>query len=71
MAAPASRTAVQLPALLPVLVGAETVVIASDLGDAVRYGLGGLVLVALVTVLYRLGRTRRVKGAGGAASPTV
>ncbi|MDP9848304.1 hypothetical protein [Streptosporangium lutulentum] len=68
MAAPTSRSAV---ALLPSLVAAETVVIASDLGDAVRYGLGGLVLVALVAVIYQLGRTRRVKGAGGATSPTV
>jgi hypothetical protein len=71
MAALASRPAVQLSTLLPVLTGAETVVIASDLGGAVRYGLGGLVLVALVAVIYQLGRTRRVKGADGAASPAV
>ena len=70
MAAPASHSTVRLTALLPVLISSETVVISSDLGNPVRYGLGGLVLVVLLAVISQLGRTLRATGTD-AASPTV
>ncbi|MGW1952164.1 hypothetical protein ACWCPI_05265 [Streptomyces sp. NPDC001920] len=52
------NSVVPLAALLAVLVGAEVAVIAGDLGDGVRYPLGGVILAGLILGAYRLGHAR-------------
>jgi hypothetical protein len=47
-----------LTAVLAVLAGCEVLLIGSDFSNGVRFGLGGLVALALVAVVYRLGRNR-------------
>jgi hypothetical protein len=47
-----------LTAVLATLTGCEVIVIGSDFSDGVRFGLGGLVALALVAVVYQLGRNR-------------
>ncbi|MYR44894.1 hypothetical protein [Streptomyces sp. SID5910] len=53
-----SRT-VPIAALVMVLCGAEVAVVGSDMGDAARYGLGAVVLAALLAAVFQLGRTLR------------
>jgi hypothetical protein len=46
-------------ALVAVLGGAEVAVITSDMGDGARYGIGAVLLVALLASVFRLGRVHR------------
>ncbi|MFJ8541624.1 hypothetical protein ACIRFH_06285 [Streptomyces sp. NPDC093586] len=46
-------------ALVVVLCGAEVAVIGSGMGDGARYGLGAVVLVALLAAVHRLSRAAR------------
>ncbi|WP_019545276.1 hypothetical protein [Streptomyces sulphureus] len=45
--------------VMAVLIAVDAALISSDLDNAVRYGLGGAVVVALVVGAFQLGRTRR------------
>lgn len=47
--------------VMAVLVCAEVAVMASGLDDAPRYGIGAVIVVALVVGAYRLGRSRRAR----------
>ena len=48
-----------LVAVLAALVAAAAVLLTVDVSDGVRYGVGGVVLVALVAVVAQLARQRR------------
>lgn len=48
-----------LISVLAALVACEAVVLASDLGNGVRYGVGGVVALAMVLVVFRLSQSRR------------
>jgi hypothetical protein len=47
-----------LIAVLAALAGCEVIVISSDFSDGVRFGLGGLVALAIVAVVFQLSRNR-------------
>lgn len=49
-----------LLAVLAALVACEATVLLGDLDNGVRYGVGGVVALALVLVVFQLSRTRRV-----------
>ena len=55
---PERRTGGALIPALAVLAGAETIVISSDLSDGIRYGVGGVLAVVLIALVFRLGRER-------------
>ena len=45
--------------VMAVLIAVDAALISSDLDNAVRYGFGGVVVVALVVGAFQLGRARR------------
>ncbi|CAL9481115.1 hypothetical protein [Streptomyces sp. enrichment culture] len=48
-------------ALIAILCGAEVAVITSDMENTVRYGLGAVLLLALIACVFQLSRTRRTR----------
>ncbi|MDG9726524.1 MULTISPECIES: hypothetical protein [unclassified Streptomyces] len=46
-------------ALVAILCGAEVAVITSDMANGARYGLGAVILVALLASVFQLSRARR------------
>lgn len=54
-----STSTTVLIAVLATLIGAEAVLVTSDLSDGVRYGVGAVLLVALIGTVVQLARQRR------------
>ncbi|MGW1794105.1 hypothetical protein ACWCO0_34815 [Streptomyces tubercidicus] len=60
MSAPTRESSTTLiTAVMAALIGAEIVLICSDLDDIIRYSVGAVIMVALVAGVFQLGRARR------------
>ncbi|MET7270650.1 MULTISPECIES: hypothetical protein [Streptomyces] len=53
-----TNNTVLIAALVAILCGAEVAVLTSDMGNGARYGIGAVILVALLASVFQLSRAR-------------